>query len=102
MTGKSSLVAERSMSRVIGALISGHLVEGGADVADGDPAQVAHPALVEMPAAVHRAAVVPDHQVALAPVVAIDELAACRVLDQLAQQEAAVGQRPADDLRRMR
>ena len=80
----------------------GHLVQGGADVAHGDPAQVAHPGLVEMPAAVHRAAVVPDHQVALAPLVAVDELAAGGVLDQLAQQQPPVGQRPADDLRGVR
>src|SRR6478609_4060760 len=76
ITGNSSLVADCSMSRVIAVVMLGHLVQGGADVADGGPTEVAHPGLIEMPAAMHRAAIVPDHQVSLAPLVAVNELAA--------------------------
>src|SRR5689334_13644427 len=102
MTGKFALDAERSISSVIGAVISGGLVQRRADIADRDPAQVAHPAFVEMPSAVHYAAVVPDHEIALAPIVPVHELPPRRVLDQLAQQKSPIGQRPADYLRGMR
>src|SRR5438105_4306156 len=43
---------------------SGSLIEGRRYVARRDPAQVAHLALIEGAAAMHRAAVVPDHQIA--------------------------------------
>src|SRR4051794_16522568 len=102
MTGNSSLDAPRSMSRVIAAVMSGSLLQGRADVAHGDPAQVAHAAFVEMPSAMHCATIVPDQQIALAPVVAIDELAPRRVLDQLAQQQPSIRQGPANDLRGVR
>ena len=49
-----------------------------------------------------RAAVIPDHQVAGAPGVAVDELALGRVLHQVAQQQPPVRHRPADDVRGMR
>src|ERR1044072_1290332 len=102
MTGKSALDAERSISSVIGAVISGGLVQRRADIADRNPAQVAHPAFVEMPSAGHCAAVVPDHEIALAPIVPVYDPPPRRVLDQLAQQKPPVGQWPADDLRGMR
>src|SRR5580704_3952355 len=52
--------------------------------------------------AMQRATVVPDHQVADPPGVAMDELALRRVLHEVAQQEPALRHRPADDVRRMR
>ena len=42
-------LADCSMSRLIAGVMLGHLVQGGADVADGDPTEVAHPGLIEMP-----------------------------------------------------
>ena len=47
----------------------------------------------------HHGAVVPHHQVADPPRVPVDELALRRVLEQLAQQHAALGQRHAGDPR---
>src|SRR5712664_4342574 len=58
--------------------------------------------VVEGAAAMHRGAVVPDHEVADAPAVPIDELRLCRVLDQVAKEQPSFGDRPADDLRRVR
>src|SRR6185503_9485414 len=52
----------------------GRLFERGRDVARGDAAQVAHLGRVERSRAMHGAAVVPDHQVALAPFVGVHEL----------------------------
>src|SRR6185436_11141177 len=51
------------------------LLERRGDVAGGDAAQVAHLGGVERPRAMHGAAIVPDHQVAPAPLVAVHELA---------------------------
>src|ERR1700738_3256436 len=52
---------------------SGDLIECRSNVACRDPAQIAYLALVEGAAAMHRAAVVPDDQIALAPFVTIDK-----------------------------
>src|SRR5580700_11599711 len=79
-----------------------YLVEGRADIAGCDPAQVARLALVEWPAAMHRATIVPDYQITLTPFVAIHELVLGRMFYQLAQQEPPVGHRPADDFGGMR
>src|ERR1700726_3058697 len=81
---------------------SGDLIECRSNVACRDPAQIAYLALVEGAAAVHRAAVVPDDQIALAPFVTIDKRGLGGVLDQVAQQQAAVGHGPADDFRGVR
>ena len=51
----------------------GGLFKRRGDVARGDPPQVAHLGRVERPRAVHGAAIVPDHQVALVPAVRMDE-----------------------------
>src|SRR5215472_6955068 len=53
-------------------------------------------------AAMHRVAVVPDDEIALSPSMAIDELPLGRVLGQIVQQQAAIRDRPADDVRCMR
>ena len=45
----------------------------------------------------HGLAVVPHHQVADPPLVGVDELPLGRVLDQVAQEAARLGHRPADD-----
>ena len=58
--------------------------------------------VVEGPRAVHRGAVVPDHEVADAPGMAVDELRLGRVLDQVAQEEPPLRDRPVDDPRRVR
>src|SRR5437899_3214995 len=63
------------------------LFEGRGDVARGDAAQVAHLGGVERPRPMHGAAVVPDHQVALAPAMSVDELPLGGVLHQLHQQQ---------------
>src|SRR5262245_54024241 len=63
-----------------------------------DPAQLAAELLVlEGARAMHRGPVVPDHQIADAPGVAIDELPLGGVLDEIAEQEPPFGQRPPDD-----
>src|SRR5258708_697348 len=62
---------------------SSALIEGRGDVAGGHPAQIPHLALVESAAAMHRAAIVPDHQIAVAPFVTIDEVAAAGVVEQI-------------------
>src|ERR1700733_4841551 len=79
-----------------------HLIQSGRDIARRHPAQIAHSRLVEVAAAMHRRTGIPDDEVALPPIVAIDELALRRVLDQLAEQQAAFGHGPPDDLRGMR
>ena len=53
--------------------------------------------IVEGTRAVHRAAVVPDHQIVQAPGVAIHELALRGVLGQIADQRHRLGARPAVD-----
>src|SRR3954451_23924563 len=78
------------------------LIERRLRVLRRDPAQVARLGLVERPAAMNRAAIVPDHEIADPPAVAVDEFGLCRVLDQLADQQHAVRHRPADDMRGMR
>ena len=60
------------------------------------------PGVVEGPRAVHGGAVVPDDEVAEAPRVAVHELRLGRVLDQVPQEEPALGHRPVDDPRRVR
>ena len=57
---------------------------------------------VVRPAAMHRVAVVPDHQVADPPFVAVDELPLRRVLVQVGEQQPALRHRPADDVRGVR
>ena len=51
------------------------------------------------PRAMHGAAIVPDHHVALAPGVGMHEARLRGVLDQVHQQQPAVGDRHADDVR---
>ncbi len=68
------------------------LFERRGDVARRHAAQVAHLGRVERPRAMHGAAIVPDHQVALVPAVRVHELRLRRVLDQV--QDAAGGRRP--------
>ncbi len=58
--------------------------------------------VVEGSGAVHGGAIVPDHQVADAPRVAVDELRLGRVLDQVAEEEPPLGDRPVDDPGRVR
>src|SRR6266403_4093130 len=58
--------------------------------------------VVERPRAVHRRAVVPDHEVPDAPLVPVDVLALGRVLRQIVQEEAPLRDRPVDDARLMR
>ena len=68
---------------------------------DRGPAQLAPLGKVVAAAAVQGGAVVPDHQVAGLPLVHVDALASRRVLDQVGQEHAAFGGRPADDLARV-
>src|SRR5690348_15388340 len=63
------------------------LIECRCGVLRRDPAQIARLRLVERATAMHRAAIVPDDEIADPPVVTIDELGLGRVLDQLAQQQ---------------
>ena len=58
--------------------------------------------LIVRPAAMHRAAIVPDHQIADPPFVAVDELRLRRVRVRSQQQQPAVRHRPADDVRGVR
>src|SRR5580658_2397868 len=79
----------------------GPLVEGRSHIAGRRAAQIAGLALVERPAAVHRAAIIPDHQVAGAPDMPVDKPTLGRELDQIAQQQAAFRHRHADNVRGM-
>src|SRR6476646_2610493 len=54
-------------------------------------------AVVEGAAAVHRRAIVPDHEIADAPLVAVHELRLGRMLDEIPQQQPALGNGPVDD-----
>ena len=68
-------------------------------VLGGDAAQVARVlGIIVGAAAVQGAAVVPDHEVADAPVMAMDELALRGVLHQVAQQQPSIRHRPAEDV----
>src|SRR5271166_4660653 len=78
------------------------LVEGRADVERRRPAQIARVAVVMRPAAMHRAAVVPDHQIADPPFVAVDEFGPGRVRIEVVEQQATLGHRPTDDVRGVR
>ena len=67
------------------------LLAGIGDVADSGALHVALPAqIVEVGAAVHGAAIVPDHQIVDAPAMGIDELALGGVRNELLDQRAAV------------
>ena len=57
--------------------------------------------VVEWPRAMHRGAVVPNHEVADAPGMAVDELRLGCVLYQVTEKEPRLGNRPVDDPRRM-
>src|SRR5262245_34938703 len=71
---------------------------GRGNVKRRDPAQLAAVLLVlEGARAMHRGPVVPDHQIADAPGLSIDELPLGGVLDEIAEQEPPLGQRPPDD-----
>ena len=50
----------------------------------------------------HRAAIIPDHQVADPPFMAVDEFGPGRVQREVVEQNAAVGHRPPDDVRGVR
>src|SRR5258705_423565 len=58
--------------------------------------------VVERPRAVHGGAIVPDHEIADAPGVAIDELRLGRVLRQIAKEQSPLRDRPVDDARLVR
>src|SRR5438094_8275060 len=58
--------------------------------------------VVERPGAVHRRAIVPDHQVPDAPFVTVHELPLGGVLRQVPQQKTPLRQRPVDDPRLVR
>src|SRR5579872_5811763 len=92
--GRHRLTGQRSRS--------GRLVQGRADIERRCPAQIAWLAFVVRPAAMHRVAIVPDDQIALAPFVAVDEASLRRMLLQVAEQQPPFGNRPADDVRPMR
>ena len=57
--------------------------------------QIARLRLIVRPTAMHRAAIVPDDQIADPPLMAVDELALRRVRIQIPQQQAPFGHRPA-------
>ena len=78
---------------------SGGFVEGRADVERRCPAQIARVAVVVGPAAMHRATVVPDHQIADPPFMAVDEFRPGGVRIEIVEQQAAFGNGPADDVR---
>src|SRR5262252_1683600 len=65
-------------------------------------AQLAPLRQVETPATVQDTAVIPHHEVADAPGMAVDELALRSALEQLGEQHAAFADRLADDVRRVR
>ena len=68
-------------------------------VLGGDAAQVARVlGIIVGAAAVQGTAVVPDHEVADAPVMAMDELALRGVLHQVAQQQPSIRHRPTEDV----
>src|SRR5882672_3711621 len=77
-----------------GAELAGTILGGGA-------AQFPPLREIEAPAAVQDAAVVPHHQIAHAPGMALDELALRRMLEQLGQQDAPFAQGATDDVRRL-
>src|SRR5262245_15678813 len=71
---------------------------GLGDIEGRHPAQLAAiGGVLEGARAMHGGPVVPDHEIADAPGVAIDELGLGGVLDQVPQQQPALGYRPADD-----
>src|SRR6266852_4296092 len=55
--------------------------------------------VVERQRPMHRRALVPDHEIADAPGVTVDELPLGRVLHQVAEQQPSFGDRPVDDAR---
>jgi hypothetical protein len=68
------------------------------DVLERHAAQIARVTLVVVAqAAVHRAAVVPDHEIALRPCVRVDEGALRRELREVADQHERLRRRPATD-----
>src|SRR5579872_7180586 len=70
---------------------------------DRGAAQIAHfLQVIEAPRPVHHGAIVPHHQVADAPGMRIDELPLGRVLGQVADEGACLGNWPADDAADMR
>ena len=54
------------------------------------------------PATMHRAAVVPDYQIADPPLVAVDEFRLGGVGVEIEEQQTPLGNRPADDVRGVR
>src|SRR6266853_755417 len=76
-------------------------IEGRADIERRGAAQIARLILVMRAAAVHRVAIIPDHEIADPPFMAVDELRLGREIAEVVQQEPALRHRPADDVRGM-
>ncbi len=54
--------------------------------------------VVERPGAMHGAAIVPDHEIMRPPDVGVDELPLRGMVDQVAEEQAALRHRPVDDM----
>src|SRR5215475_10111092 len=90
--------AETSPRRMISLRISGGgLRHRGPVAGQGRAPHVARLVDREGPGPMHGLTVVPHHEVPNAPLVSIDELALRGVLDEIAQEAARFGHRPADD-----
>src|SRR5580704_4853535 len=81
---------------------SGGFVEGGAGVERCCAAQIAGMSIVVWATAMHRAAVVPNHEIAGPPFMAVDEFGPGCVESEVVQQYPPVGHRPTDDVRGVR
>src|SRR5271165_4208428 len=79
----------------------GRFSQGGPGIQRRRPAQVARLSFVMRTATMHRATVVPDHQVTGLPGVAVDEARLRRMRNEIQQQQAPVGDRPTGDVRGM-
>jgi hypothetical protein len=77
---------------------SGGVVEGGAGVERCCAAQIARMSIVVRATAMHRAAVVPDQEIADPLFVAVDEFGPGCVKGKVIQQYPPLGHRPTDDV----
>src|SRR5689334_1135346 len=80
-------------------LLSCRLLERRAGIQCRRTAQIARMRLIVWATAMHGAAIVPDHEIADAPAMAIDELGLCRVRVEIPQQQTAFSDWPADNVR---
>src|SRR6266851_8979180 len=104
MTGKPLVSAPFSMSSVIcedilspaGRL--GDLIQSRRHVSCRRAMNVAGFALVERPAPVHRAAIIPDHEITLSPDMAVNEPVLGGEFDQVVEQQTAFRNGSADDM----